>query len=175
MSNPSKQSLQDSGWVEVNPGHFVKRSGNKLKAVATDAAPVEFGSGGGMSSMASPADPGLLPAAAPSDFKFTISPSTDEQKLNKTEKAYLAHLRGMPGVSEIGVQDVTLKLGDDCRFTPDFRYLTADGGLVMVDVKGFQRDDALVKIKVAARQFPMFRFLIVKKIAVGWEETQIKP
>ena len=167
MSNPTKQTLRASGLVEVSPGHFAKRESVR----AAD----NFGGDGGVSSMASTADPGLQPVAATVDFKFTISPSTDEQKLNKTERAYLAHLRGSPGVKEIGVQDVTLKLGDDCRFTPDFRYIDANGVWVMVDVKGWQRDDALVKIKVASRKFPMFRFVIVQRNGLGWEETPVKP
>lgn len=106
---------------------------------------------------------------------FKIRPSSDEQKLNKTEAWRLAHLRAL-NVPALGVQNITLKLGDDCRFTPDFNYLGPSGEMVFEDVKGFQRDDALVKIKVAARLFPWARFLIVKKNGkVDWDVTEIKP
>lgn len=105
---------------------------------------------------------------------FRIAPSTDESKLNKTERERFAQLRSMR-VPCLETQAITLKLGDDCRFTPDFSYIGENGEMVFEDVKGFQRDDALVKIKVAARKFTWARFLIVKKSKHSWEITEIKP
>ena len=132
----------------------------------------EFRSYGPSNFKASPADSYSLHPVTP--INFVISASTDEQKLNKTEKAYLCELRRL-GSPWVGIQNITLKLGDDCRFTPDFSYISVNGELVFVDVKGFCRDDALVKLKTAARQYPLFRFVIIKKTKCGWEETQIKP
>lgn len=106
---------------------------------------------------------------------FSIAPSTDEGKLNKTERSRLSFLRATPLIGEIGIQSITLKLGDDCRFTPDFWYVSYGGRFFFEDVKGFQRDDALVKIKVAARQFSWATFLIVKKNGSGWDAKEIKP
>lgn len=114
------------------------------------------------------------PKTIPEEAVFEIMPSNDEAKLNKTERERLAWLRTL-GVQAIGVQAITLKLGNDCRFTPDFNYITGFGRMVFEDVKGFQRDDALVKIKAAARKFSWATFLIVKKGKPGWEETEIKP
>lgn len=97
---------------------------------------------------------------------MTIKPTTDEAKLNKTEAAFLAVLqKGMVGVrhSWVGVQNITLKLADDTRYTPDFFGLCEDGNLIAYEVKGFFRDDAKVKIKVAARMFPWIRFVLVRK------------
>src|ERR1051326_3404515 len=75
-----------------------------------------------------------------------INHSTDEAKLNKTERAYLSILR-TERYSWIGIQCLTLKLADDCRYTPDL--ITIHTGLVQArEVKGFWRDDAKVKIKV---------------------------
>lgn len=110
------------------------------------------------------------------DVKPDDRKQTDEEKLNKTEKAYLAVLRSL-GVKLLGIQNITLKIADDCRFTPDFNYLAESGVMIFVDVKGFQREDALIKIKVAARTFPQFGFVIVKRAKTigGWEETEIKP
>jgi len=132
----------------------------------------EFSGNSAPASMASPAALGSVGVVTTANF--VVRPSNDESKLNKTERAYLAELRRL-NYPHIGIQSITLKLGDDCRFTPDFNYLNASGEMVMVDVKGFQRDDALVKIKTAARQFPMFRFVIVKRVNGLWEETVIKP
>ena len=86
-----------------------------------------------------------------------------EQKMNKTEARYAEHLERLKLAGEIlwyQYEAVTLKLADDTRYTPDFMVLLANGELEAHEVKGFWRDDARVKIKVAARLFP-FRFIAV--------------
>lgn len=100
--------------------------------------------------------------------------STDEKKLNKTEKRFLDWLwqRALPG-QYIGVQSITLKLADDCRYTPDFVTIF-QGDIRAYEVKGFWRDDAKVKIKVAARMFPM-RFVVVQWIKGQWQFSEVKP
>lgn len=102
-----------------------------------------------------------------------IAPSTDEQKLNKTERAYLNHLRALRP-EWIGIQCITLKLADDTRYTPDF-FMINNGVLDALEVKGFFRDDAKVKIKVAARQFPWVKFWLIFKTKNGWDTRHIRP
>jgi len=75
----------------------------------------------------------------------------------------------------LGIQNITLKLADDCRLTPDFNYVCPSGRMVFVDVKGFQREDALIKMKVAARMFPVFSFIISKRDGVSWTEEEVNP
>jgi len=105
----------------------------------------------------------------------SVRKQTDEEKLNKTEKAYLAVLRSL-GVKNLGIQSITLKIADDCRFTPDFNYVDESERTVLIDVKGWQREDAFIKIKVAARIFTQFKFQIVKKDKnIGWDVREIKP
>lgn len=104
---------------------------------------------------------------------MTITPSTDIAKLNKTERAYYDYLRGL-GADWIGVQNITLKLADDTRLTCDFNVIDR-GEMRCIDVKGFQREDALIKIKVAARMFPFVRFLIVKRENGSWNHKEVKP
>lgn len=105
---------------------------------------------------------------------FTVSKSTDEARLNKTERAYLALLRSFP-YEWIGIQNITLKLADDLRFTPDFSFIHK-GRFTLVDVKGgYVREDAFIKIKTAARLFPWATFLIVKRVEGGWDHQEIKP
>lgn len=93
-------------------------------------------------------------------------------KGNKTEAAYMVLLEAKKRAGEIvwyGFEAVTLKLADDTRYTPDFAVLLADMTIEMHEVKGFWRDDARVKIKVAAAMFP-FRFFAVKKEKGGaWD------
>lgn len=115
----------------------------------------------------------LPPAITAVSMMAEIAKSTDEAKLNKTEWAFLNVLRSR-GLQWIGVQNITLKLADDTRYTPDFFYIH-DGRLNANEVKGFFRDDAKVKIKVAARLFPWIRFTLVFKSKSGWEYKEVKP
>lgn len=105
---------------------------------------------------------------------FALQPSHDEARLNKTERAYLVLLRARQDVDWIGIQSVTLKIGDDCRLTCDFVYL-CDGVLTFVDTKGgFIREDSTIKIKAAARMFPWARFIVAQKISGTWAEKIIR-
>ena len=58
---------------------------------------------------------------------------------------------------------VKLRLADKTFYTPDFAVMAGDGFMEMHEVKGFWTDDARVKIKVAADQYP-FRFIAFKAI-----------
>lgn len=56
-----------------------------------------------------------------------------------------------------------LTANDKCFYTPDFLVQIADGTMEVHETKGHWEDDALLKIKFAAEQFP-FRFVAVGKI-----------
>jgi hypothetical protein len=103
---------------------------------------------------------------------------TDEERLNKTERAYLAFLRLERPGRRIGIQEITIKLAFDCRFTPDFSFFGGDTvhpQFVLDDVKGFQREDALIKARMAAHLFPEWVFRIVFKEGNGWRCEVVKP
>lgn len=108
--------------------------------------------------------------------RLVIRPMTDEQKLNGLEKSWLAHLRtlGYPACN-IFIQCFTLKLADDTRYSPDFTTIEPDGTVTMWETKGFFRDDAKVKIKVAARQYRCFRFVLVTREHGVFIQKEIKP
>lgn len=59
------------------------------------------------------------------------------------------------------------RLADKTFYTPDFVVLAPDGVLEMHEVKGFWEEDARVKIKVAAAQFP-FRFVAITRDKGNW-------
>lgn len=99
--------------------------------------------------------------------------TTDEARLNKTEKRWLDYLRAERH-EWIGIQCFTLKIGDDCRYTPDLWTFDASR-LTAWEIKGYMRDDALVKLKVAARMFPFIRFVIVRSRAGQWLFEDVKP
>lgn len=84
--------------------------------------------------------------------------------MNKTEAAYDAHLALLQHAGEIlwrRFEGLKLRLADNTFYTPDFAVMAADGVMEMHEVKGFWTDDARVKIKVAAEQYP-FRFKALK-------------
>lgn len=98
--------------------------------------------------------------------------------MNNTEASYAIHLDSLKLAGLVQWYDfesVTFKLGKDCRYTPDFLVMVADGTLECHEVKGFWADDAKVKIKLAAEKFP-FKFVAFKKLAKkhggGWEATE---
>lgn len=84
--------------------------------------------------------------------------------MNKTEKAYADHLELLRQAGEVlwvRFEGIKLRLADSTFYTPDFAVLAADGVMELHEVKGHWQDDARVKIKVAADQYP-FRFRAVK-------------
>ena len=98
-------------------------------------------------------------------------------EMNKTEAAYARHLDGLKAAGTIldfWFERVKLQLAGLCSYTPDFMVMRADGAIEMHEVKGGPgvfRDDARVKVRVAADTFP-FRFIVLypapKKDGGGW-------
>lgn len=98
--------------------------------------------------------------------------------INRTESAYASRLellRIAGEVSEWRYEAFTLKLADGVRYTPDFFVVLPSGYIELHEVKGFFRDDARVKLRVAARQFQCFRFLLVVKQGQQWEISEVEP
>jgi hypothetical protein len=93
--------------------------------------------------------------------------------LNKTEAKFRDCLQAQ-GLPWFGVQCWTLRLGDDCRYTPDFWAMNQYGHITAYEVKGFWRDDARVKIKAAAAQYPMFDFIAAQLVKGEWKLEPIK-
>ena len=126
-------------------------------------------------------------------------------KMNKTEAMYALHLESQKKEGEIADWEFeveTLKLGDDCRYTPDFRVIKNrcpedptkptyceiefhevkgtlrrkrySGDLFDIVVKPFVEDDALVKIKCAAEIHCIYKFILVWKGLYGeWIQREI--
>lgn len=110
-------------------------------------------------------------------------------EMNKTETAYDAHLSLLLRAGEIDgykFEAIKLKLADNCFFTPDFLVMAKDGVLELHDTKGTTKktrasgakeaapwieEDAKIKLKVVAEQFP-FRVFAVFKTAEGWQRQE---
>jgi hypothetical protein len=90
--------------------------------------------------------------------------------MNRTEAAYAAVLEQRMRAGEVlwyAFEPLKLRLADRTYYSPDFAVMGADRVLEMHEVKGFWRDDARVKIKVAAAAFP-FRFVAVQRVKGAW-------
>src|SRR5690349_1040822 len=94
--------------------------------------------------------------------------------MNKSESAYADHLRLRQAAGEIAwwkFEGIKLRLADSTFYSPDFAVMLTDGSLECHEVKGYWQDDARVKVKVAAEQFPL-RFIAVtakaKRDGGGW-------
>jgi hypothetical protein len=96
--------------------------------------------------------------------------------MNKTEAEYYEKLKLMKLSGEIidyRFEALKLNLADRCTYTPDFLVINKNYEIELHEVKGFWEDDARVKIKVAAEQYPWFKIIAVKKNAKkdggGWK------
>jgi hypothetical protein len=116
-------------------------------------------------------------------------------KMNKTEARYAKYLELMVKAGEITAwrfEEMTFKLAPDCRLTPDFFIVNEWEApndiwvrdITIADTKGFKRkkngadgfwieEDSRVKLKLAARLWPWFRWCIVFPKSNGeWEEVE---
>jgi predicted nuclease of restriction endonuclease-like RecB superfamily len=98
-----------------------------------------------------------------------VKPITPKNKMNGTEArmARDLELRKRAGdILDYQFEAVKLRLSDNTFYTPDF-FITHADHFEVLEVKGFWRDDARVKIKVAAQMYPYFKFT-----AVQWKKKQ---
>jgi hypothetical protein len=97
-------------------------------------------------------------------------------QMNKTEAAYAAHLDAKRSLGEVlwfRFEGLKLRLADNTFYDTDFVVLVASGQLEVHEVKGFMMDDAAVKLKVAASQYP-FVFRLVRKGKGGnWDIREV--
>lgn len=121
---------------------------------------------------------GLLPSSEakpqPAGRKVgaKAKPQGTPKGMNKTEAKMDSELRGMLLTGEIAwyaFEPVTFKLADDTRYTPDFLVIYPDGSIEARETKGFWRDDAKVKIKVAAAKFHWLTFAAFRLVKGEWQ------
>lgn len=112
-----------------------------------------------------------LPPVAPSPSERTRIPNVNTKGQNKTEArfdGFLADLQAARRIASFAWSPIKLRLAGRTWYEPDFLVVRNDGRIVLVEVKGFMRDDAAVKIKVAKAQYPFFRFVLVRAQGRGW-------
>jgi hypothetical protein len=90
--------------------------------------------------------------------------------MNGLEAAFAERLEGLRVAGDLRAwefEPVALLLAPKLRYTPDFFCWWADGHIECAEVKGFWRDDARAKVKMAAALYPQFWF-------VGWKHVNGK-
>lgn len=99
-------------------------------------------------------------------------------QMNKAEAAYALHLELLKRSGEViwyRFEGLKLRLADNTFYTPDFAVLAKDSVLECHELKGFWRDDARAKVKIAAEMYP-FRFkafkVRAKKNGGGYDEER---
>lgn len=106
-----------------------------------------------------------------------VVPKAAKKGPNKWEQEYGRMLEAAKFAGEIrawGFEEIKFKVGlKTCWYTPDFWRLGIAGDLAFIDVKGFLRDDAAVKIKSAAKQYPHFKFWLARKVNGRWELEEV--
>lgn len=95
--------------------------------------------------------------------------------MNKTEAAYAQHLEVLKHTGDVlwyRFEGLKFRLADKTFLTPDFVVMNRNHVIELHDVKGFMMDDANVKMKVAADQYP-FDFYIIRKTKSFWTKIPV--
>jgi len=95
---------------------------------------------------------------------------------NKWEHDYAKRLdyeRALGIIRDFSYETERLTIGEGATFLPDFPVTLADGTREMREVKGYRREAAMVRIRVAARLYPHLRFVLVTKVNGEWVRTTI--
>jgi hypothetical protein len=90
--------------------------------------------------------------------------------MNKLEANYSRYLDAQKQVGRIiwwGFEKIRLRLAEGAWFKADFFVVKADGAMEVHEVKGFWREAARLRIKVAADNFP-FKFIAVTHEKGRW-------
>ena len=100
---------------------------------------------------------------------------------SKWEQLYSDHLARLQAdgvIASYAYEPITFKLAHRCTYTPDFLVVMPSGSVEIHEVKGFLREDAAVKFKVAAHANPWCTFVMIKKkgkTGDAWQEMMRFP
>ena len=96
--------------------------------------------------------------------------------MNKTEARYAAELDWLKRENKVvnwWFASVKFRLAKRTWYTPDFLVLLAGGVFRFVEIKGFLRDDAAVKFKLAREKYPWAEWLMLRRSKSGWERVNV--
>jgi len=102
-----------------------------------------------------------------------------DRGMNKTETKFSHRLEALKRAGTIvdwRFEALKFRLADMTTYTPDFLVISADGSITLIDTKAYWKkagkvgitEDANVKIKVVAEQYPWFAFQTTWEQDGGW-------
>jgi hypothetical protein len=105
-------------------------------------------------------------------------------RMNKLESQFAAHLDLRKAAGEVAgwwFEALKLRLADNTFYFPDFLVMLADGELELVEVKATWstgkagwREDSRIKFKVAASLYPLFQFVVARRVKGKWVEEHYR-
>lgn len=113
-----------------------------------------------------------------SDHIKAISKAFDKPKMNRTETELYGMLKAR-AYGRVEFEAITLTLANGARYTPDFYCVQRIHPYALMSFYeakgGFIREASLVRLKVAARQYPEYTFVLAQKKNGLWTEKVIRP
>lgn len=94
-------------------------------------------------------------------------PRGEMNRLESSFAEYLEEQRKLGLIEWWAFESIKFRIGNGAWFTPDFVAMNVHAEIVFYETKGFMRDAANVRLKVAASSFP-FDFILVKKVNKMW-------
>jgi len=101
--------------------------------------------------------------------------STGPRGMNKLEAAWAEVLREREIRGEVlwwRYEGISVRLANGAWYTPDFAVVVDGGEMECHECKGFMREAAHVRLKVAAETFPM-RFVLVRREKGAWAAEEV--
>ena len=94
-------------------------------------------------------------------------------KMNKTEARYAAEFLAPQKhgllIKDWGFERLRIYLGNRTWYWPDFDVVELNDSLTLVEVKGaYVREDAWIKLKIAASMYPHFNVVMAQYIKGQW-------
>jgi hypothetical protein len=121
------------------------------------------------------AERGVLPSTMPQDAAKGAEATDTYRSGWEREYAALLDIKVRAGmIRRYAYEPDRLEIGVGARYKPDFKVWTDTGTIEYHEVKGYRREASIVRIKVAAKQYPQFRFVLVTKKDGQWHHQAIR-
>jgi len=99
-----------------------------------------------------------------------------KSEMNKTEALYALELDALLRENIIAswkFESIKLRLAKRTWYTPDFFVIPTIGRPRFVEIKGFLRDDAAIKFKLAREAYPWADFVMLRRVKGQWVKVNI--
>ncbi len=113
---------------------------------------------------------------APGRKKVRKVQRLNEQGMNKTEALFWARLkslRDIHAIRDFWFEPLKLRLAGNTSYRIDFLVWRNDGSLAGIEIKGFFREDAAVKIKTSVDKFPWLDFFVAFWRKSNWDIRRV--